>query len=181
MKTSLLLGCGNSRQRKLSLPEDPKNWYENLITLDIDTNSSPDIFHDLSSEEPIPLDNDSVDEIHAYEVLEHIGQQGDYRTFFRQFEDYWRILKPNGRLYATVPRWDNMWAWGDPGHTRIVNEGTLIFLDQDQYNEQVGKTAMTDYRWCYEGNFKVVTSGKTDSNFYFILSAVKEPSASITS
>lgn len=177
MQTSLLLGCGNSRERKLRMAGDPQQWYEKLITLDNDPECGADIIHDLMLwNQPIPLDDNSIDEIHAYEVLEHVGRQGDFKLFFNQFKDYWRLLKPGGRFYATVPRWDNMWAWGDPGHTRIINEGTLVFLDQSQYAAQVGKTAMTDYRWVWTGDFRTLGAGKTDSNFYFILEAVKDAS-----
>ena len=52
---------------------------------------------------PLPFDNDTFDEIHAYEVLEHVGKQGDYIFFFAQFSDLYRILKPNGLLVAMSP------------------------------------------------------------------------------
>jgi SAM-dependent methyltransferase len=106
-------------------------------------------------------------------VLEHIGTQGDWRRFLEEFEEYWRILKPGGLLFATVPRWDTLWAWGDPGHTRVINEGTLIFLSQQAYRDQVGKTPMTDYRAWYKGNFHCVHQKNTESGFEFVLEAVK--------
>ena len=73
---------------------------------------------------------------------------------------------------ASVPRWDSVWAFGDPGHTRVINEGTLSFLNQDEYMKQVGKTSMTDYREVYKVSFKPVFMQKDDNNFFFILEKV---------
>jgi len=46
---------------------------------------------------------DFFDEVHAYEVLEHLGRQGDYRSFFATFANIYRVLVPGGLLLATVP------------------------------------------------------------------------------
>src|SRR5207253_648488 len=103
---------------------------------------------------PLPFENESFDEIHAYEVLEHLGGQGNWRFFFAEFTEYHRILAPHGSLYAAVPAWNSFWAWGDPSHKRIINEGTLSFLSQEEYAKQVGKTAMSDFRFCYRVDFR---------------------------
>lgn len=167
----LLIGAGNSREKKVTFPEIPKEWAE-LVTLDIDEGTSPSVVHDLN-DLPLPFDDDMFDEIHAYEVLEHTGRQGDWRFFFNQFHEFWRILKPGGFLVATTPQWDSPWAWGDPGHTRIISPESLIFLDQKEY-EQVGKTAMTDYRPWWEGDFeRYAMDNSDDHSFGFVLRARK--------
>lgn len=162
MMSELLLGCGVSRKKKIYL--DGKVDFENLTTLDIDPEVSPDVVHDLNVL-PYPFEDNTFDEIHAYEVLEHFGTQGDYKGFFKQFEELHRILKPNGRLIATVPIWNGLWAWGDPGHTRVINRGTLMFLDQDNY----GKPPMTDYRAIYKGNFAIEGLEETENHMIFVL------------
>lgn len=164
----LLLGCGNSKVRLLS---PARNEWDNLVTVDIDPGSKPDVEWDLNKI-PLPFDDNSADEIHIYNVLEHIGKQGDFKVFFKQFEDFYRVLKPGGFLCACVPCINNVWTWGDPGHTRVINLGTLSFLDQNCYNE-VGKTARTDYRWCYKGNFNMVHQHDDKETLYFVLKAVK--------
>jgi SAM-dependent methyltransferase len=144
-----------------------------VVTLDFVEAHEPDCLWDLTRPEPLPWPDDSFDELHAYEVLEHIGAQGDFRTFFRQFSDYWRVLKPDGHLCATVPMWDALWTWGDPGHTRVINRGTLVFLCQPSYTAQVGRTAMADYRQWYCADFQPTRVHEAGNQFRFVLRAVK--------
>jgi SAM-dependent methyltransferase len=153
-KRELLLGCGTSRDKKLALDDDTQ--WGTLVTLDVVPQYRPDVVWNLSSLEPLPFEDDSFDTISAYEVLEHIGNQGDWETLAHQFSDYWRVLKPNGLFYATVPCWKSMWAWGDPDHKRVINEGTLTFVNQMSYGPNGrGMTPMVEYRACYRGDFDV--------------------------
>lgn len=167
----LLIGCGNNREKKITFPEIPKNWCE-LVTLDFDEGCNPHYVHDLNNI-PYPFDDDMFDEIHAYEVLEHCGRQGDWRFFFNQFYEFWRILKPGGYLVGSCPNWDSVWAWGDPGHTRVITPESLIFLDQKEYETQVGETAMTDYRPWWEGDFERYAMQESSHNWGFVLKARK--------
>lgn len=166
----LLLGCGRRREKLLGW-NGSESWTE-LVTLDINPDHKPDVVHDLTVL-PLPFADDTFDEIHAYEVLEHIGQQGDWRTFFAQWSEFWRILKPGGLFLGTSPAFRSIWAWGDPGHTRIVQAENFVFLHQPSYTGQVGKTPMTDYRFVYEADFepKALNTGK--DTFEYVLEAVK--------
>lgn len=168
----LLLGCGRERTKRIHFEGVPEQWSKDLITLDFDETVNPDVVHDLNIV-PYPFNDDMFDEIHAYECLEHFGKQGDYRAFFQQFEELWRILKPDGWLIGTCPNWDSLWAWGDPGHTRVITPQTLAFLSQDEYTAQVGKNAMTDYRFCYTADFELYSYTEDEHNFGFALRAKK--------
>jgi SAM-dependent methyltransferase len=108
-----------------------------------------------------------------YEVLEHLGSQGDYRSFFAHFGEIYRVLKPNGLLAATCPSWKSVWAWGDPSHTRIISEASIVFLNRAQYRDQVGKTAMTDFRWLWKGDFDPIHIDDDGERFTFGLRAHK--------
>ncbi len=190
----LLLGCGNNWDKKIApvidvaikqvrdnpsmreLSEDvqklPREWSGELITLDSDDYCKPHVLHDLN-QLPYPFEDDTFDEIHAYEVLEHCGTQGDFRFFFDQFTELHRIMKSGGWLVASCPAWDGIWAWSDPGHTRLISQGSLTFLSQQQYEDQVGKTPMTDYRFCYEADFSTEFICETPEQMWFILRAIK--------
>lgn len=170
----LLIGCGHQRKKRITFDEIPEQWTE-LFTLDINEDCHPTHCHDLTNL-PLPFDDDCFDEIHAYEVLEHTGQQGDWRFFFNQFYEFWRILKPDGYLIATCPMWDSLWAWGDPGHTRVINEGNLVFLSQKEYIVQVDgnkQSPMTDYRPYWEGDFEMIAKQEEGEIFGFVIQAKK--------
>ena len=167
----LLAGCGSNRVKKISVG-DNKEW-QNLVTLDFNSDHSPDIEWDLEHI-PLPFDDNYFDEIHLYDVLEHTGTQGDWKFFFKQFEDFHRILKPNGHLCATVPMWNALWAFGDPSHKRVINSGTISFLSQKLYEENaINKGPRTDYRQWYCGDFSVINSNEHYDIYCFILSAIK--------
>lgn len=168
--SELLLGCGNARQKVVSFAEIPADWTD-LTTLDIDPSVKPDVTHDMNVL-PYPFADNSFDEIHAYECLEHCGKQGDWRFFFDQFYELWRILKPDGYLICTVPMWDSPWAWSDPQHCRVISKLSLIFLNQKEYG-QIGQTAMTDYRQWWKGDFETVAVEETEHRLAFVLKAIK--------
>ena len=167
----LLLGCGNNRIKHLQAEGRPREWTK-LVTLDIDPNCGADILADIDDPAGLPFANDTFDEVHAYEVLEHLGTQGDYRAFFRHFGEIYRVLKHGGVLCASTPIWDGEWAWGDPGHRRVISLGTLTFLDQDWYQE-CGTSTRTDYRWLWKGDLKTVWSQPHGTSLFWVLQAHK--------
>lgn len=170
MPKSLLAGCGSKRIKMLA-PGGNTEWGD-LTTLDNNASHGPDVVHDLN-ETPYPFNADTFDEIHAYEVLEHLGRQGDYQAFFNQFAEFWRILKPDGYFCASVPLPTSVWAWADPSHTRIIPRESLVFLSQAQYAAQVGITAMSDFRHIYKADFETTFAKDHDGSLFFILKAIK--------
>lgn len=168
----LLIGAGSRTIKHIIINENYQE-FENVTTLDNNSDHNPDVIWDLRNH-PLPFDNDSFDEIHAYDVLEHLAQQGNYEFFFAEFSEYWRILKDGGHLMAMVPDRDSPWAWGDPSHKRIIQEGNLLFLNQSEYESRVGITSMSDFRYLYKANFETVSTKIQDDAFCFVLKALKK-------
>ena len=166
----LLIGCGNARKKVVAFDKIDREW-SNLTTLDVDQSCKPDVVHDLNVL-PLPFLDNSFDELHAYEVLEHCGRQGDWKFFLDQFGEFYRILKPGAFLIATCPMWDSPWAWGDPGHTRVITKNSLIFLNREEYS-QIGQTAMTDYRPWLKCDFETVAVQENEHQMAFVLRARK--------
>ncbi len=172
----LLIGCGHARDKRLWMPGPTKlTEFQNLTTLDSDASCKPDLVFDMNNPQSdwdwlLKSVAERFDEVHAYEVLEHIGRQGDAPGFFQFFWNLWGLLKPGGHLLATVPSRFSPWLWGDPGHTRAILPESLHFLDQTVYP---GVAPQSDYRWCYKGDFKIVRSEDDRTLHRFILQAVK--------
>lgn len=166
----LLFGAGARHDRKLCWPGH-EAW-THCVTVDHSPEHKPDVVCDLEFP-PYPFDTESADEIHAYDVLEHLGQQGDWRTFFAQFSECWRILKPGGFLAAICPSYRASNAWGDPSHRRVFTQETLCFLSQAEYARQVGVTAMSDFRPWYAADFEPCYVQETEQTLIFVLAAIK--------
>lgn len=168
--TELLLGCGSRTKKDLHLKG--RETFENVTRLDINADHNPDVVHDLTVH-PLPFKDNSFDEIHCYEVLEHLAYQGDYKFFFSEFTEYARILKPDGYFFASCPAYGSKWVWGDPSHRRVIQHESLVYLDQDEYKAQVGVTPMSDFRYLYKAHFKIVMTHSTDDRFCFTLQVKK--------
>lgn len=174
MYSELLIGCGNNREKRMGIAGTPKEW-KNLTTLDVDPLCNPDVWFDLNNL-PYPFEDNQFDEIHAYEVLEHVGAQGDHAFFFAQFGELFRILKPDGLLFGTVPAWNSIWAWGDPSHRRVISRASLTYLGQAEYKKQVGTTPMTDFRGIWKHDMPLVWYKEEADTFHFTLQAKKNAS-----
>lgn len=152
----LLIGCGSTRDKRVWAKGMPKEWID-LVTLDKSPDVGANIVHDLDVF-PYPFGDGMFDEIHAYDVLEHCGTQGDDGYFFGQFKEFWRILKDRGHFCFIVPMWNHPLAWGVPDHKRCLPKDIFAFLDRDYYAD-LGKpgTNKADYRHLLGPvNFKVI-------------------------
>ncbi len=164
---SLLLGCGNSREKKVRIDGNPE-WKGELTTLDMNANCGADILFDLSilpraalpasvdgARHHLPFANETFDELGAYDVLEHWGSQGDWRGWFTEFAEYHRILKPGGQFGIIVPIGDD--AFADPGHTRFIHLNHFKMLNQKWYVDRLAAGApVTDYRTYWALNFEIL-------------------------
>lgn len=173
---------------------EEQRW-QDLVTVDLDPACDPDVVMDLSEavwttdrhgirrrlglfvkeDDCYVFASDGFDEVHAYEVLEHIGRQGDCELFFAQFDEIHRMLKHGGFLCATVPSRFSPWLWADPGHTRAILPETLVFLNRPHYQRWVGCSPSSDYRSMFEGDWDIVHSADDDLLHTFVLQAVKPP------
>jgi len=200
----LLIGCGHARDKRIHTKRGGGDWL-GLVTLDQNESVRPDFLCLIDHSAPwqiykqstnplcdglresemfltdvkyyAPQFKESIfDEVHAYEVLEHLGDQGDAVAFFNQFAEIWRILKPGGVFCATVPSRYSPWLWGDPSHRRAILPESLVFLDQSEYVKQLdGKrpSSMSDFRSIYRADFKSLAMADNRATFSFMLEAVK--------
>lgn len=165
-RRSLLLGAGNSRAKKVHYNGRP-DWTGELITIDMNPDCGADVVWNLDVH-PLPFPDEYFDELAAYDVLEHLGRQGDWKGFFDEFAEYWRILKPGGEFGIIVPI--NRDALADPGHTRFFSLTQFHFLRQAHYEFNLAKgNPVTDYRWYWKRNFEIDVAEESNSHLGLIL------------
>src|SRR5271163_65442 len=189
--SELLLGCGFSRQKLLANRGENLEW-KDLVTLDYNEKCAPDLLCNLdqtywtvsrlqaSEQGRRCIGNDEkikdnfFNEVHAYEVLEHLGTQGDAAAFFNCFANIHRILVPGGFLFATVPSRHSPWAWGDPSHRRLIQQESLVFLSQKRVTANRARgTQMSDFSELWSLDFDIIASADDHIYHKFCLQALK--------
>jgi SAM-dependent methyltransferase len=80
---NLILGCGETR-------------VPGAVHIDKNELVKPDVIHDLNSF-PYPFEDNSVCHIQAFHIIEHLSDPFDV------MREFYRILKPNGKLHIKVP------------------------------------------------------------------------------
>ena len=120
----------------------PLEGFVNVDLLDNWCNTPPDVVHDIT--QPLPFDDESADEVHAYHVFEHFYRYEADAILM----DWVRVLKPGGKLVLELPCLDkivsifhhciktqqelpeNLTLWGLYGDPKYANPAMV-------------------HRWCY--------------------------------
>src|SRR3989338_7737719 len=119
-KIILNLGCGRTR-----IPDS--------LGVDIrKIGTYVDIVHDLDLL-PYPFNNNSVNEIHMYHVLEHVHEP------LKKMEELYRILKLGGLVYLRVPHFSSMGAFSDITHIRPFGYTSFGVLEEEDYHHFYNK------------------------------------------
>ena len=95
---------------------------EGFVNHDIASISGIDVVFDLNHY-PWPWDDNSVDEIIAKDLLEHLD------NFMRSMEEVYRVLAPSGIARIKVPYWNSCNRYADPTHKMGFHEITFKFFD----------------------------------------------------
>lgn len=174
MKRILLLGCGHKQKPYYSYDTDfmPYEGDDDVVRMDFNPDVAPDYLHDLNVR-PFPFKDDEFDEIHAYEVFEHLGRQGDWKSFFDEFTEYHRILKNGGGLIFSCPKPSSEWVWADPSHTREISPNLISFLSQKHYEQCGVNSPCSDYRFYYKADYVNMALGHLKGSYLYYLQAKK--------
>ena len=111
----LNLGCGQNR-------------IEGYVNADREPAVEPDVVMDLE-EFPWPFEDNSVDEVVANHVLEHVG--ADANVFIGIMQELYRVCRPGALVHIAVPhpRHDNF--VDDPTHVRAITPMTLSLFSKE--------------------------------------------------
>lgn len=129
LKEKIEFGAGN----RIS---DPNEWYNHDI---YEHRDEIDMVFDLNKF-PYPLEDDSMQCIRAFDVLEHIDNVIGFMN------ECHRIIKPRGVLHMRACGWQNPNAWVDITHKRLMDVKSMDYFSPDtdlgtQYS------FYTPYKW----------------------------------
>jgi len=88
-----------------------------------------DIYADL--DEGIPLPNNSVGIVRAFDALEHIKDKQHIMS------EIHRVLIPGGMLISQTPSTDGRGAWQDPTHVSFWNENSFWYWTRKEFMEYI--------------------------------------------
>lgn len=188
------LGCGGR-------PRNPYG-YSDLCGIDIyqHPNLSPSVEFKLANLaiHAIPFADTYFDAVSAFDVIEHIprvltgGVNGTRFPFVELMNEIWRVLKPNGLLYALTPAYPRLDAFKDPTHVNIITEGTHEYFCGDMCYAKpygfYGKFEVVEVCWVHprlnysaekstkktlRSVFRSVIRGKQKSHLLWQLRAIK--------
>jgi SAM-dependent methyltransferase len=121
------LGCGTRPKN----PFGHEELYGVDIRPDIAALSNGKIATANLSAGPIPFEENFFDSVSAYDFFEHIPRVAiDYANqtsrfpFIELMNEIYRVLKPNGILYAVTPAFPHEKALRDPTHVNIITRKT---------------------------------------------------------
>lgn len=105
---------------------------DGYINIDGDSNCKPDFLVDLEKDK-LPFEDNSVDEILAHHILEHIGN-----GFFNLLKEIYRVCKNGAVINITVPHMNHDIFKIDPTHKRPLTVESFRMFSKKQ-NEEVIK------------------------------------------
>lgn len=100
---------------------------DGYVSVDSFPGCEPDVLWDLERT-PWPFANNSVDEIFAFHVLEHIGQTP--ATFFAVIREIYRVVRHGGTIAAVVPHPLHRSFISDPTHVRPFTVETFLMFSR---------------------------------------------------
>lgn len=137
---------------------------DGYINIDNRIEVKPDLVCDIIK--GLPYKDNSVDEVRAYDILEHIpiGKTIDAIT------EIWRVLKHNGKFDSFTPDAEiGMGAFQDPTHVSFWVANSWLYYSDKQYRDLYGIKAD------FEINFmERVNTGKNIFHIFVKAKAVKK-------
>ncbi|MFM7009818.1 MAG: class I SAM-dependent methyltransferase [Betaproteobacteria bacterium] len=83
------------------------------------------------AKDPLPFENESVDEVYCSHVLEHLTNLNDKWERIHLFNEVYRVLKEGGRAKFIFPHWCSQRYYGDPTHKEPFSEMGFLYLARE--------------------------------------------------
>lgn len=138
--------------------------YNGFLNCDYDKNCNPDFAFDLEKE-IWPFKDNSVEEIIAHHILEHMGE-----GYFHAIKEIYRICKHGAIVDIRVPHHNHENFINDPTHRRPITAGGM-WLFSKKYNDSASEQNAMASRlaYYYDVNFEVLDVTEIPSKKYIEL------------
>ena len=107
------------------------NHRSGYINVDSDIECKPDHCFNLTKPN-WPLESDSIDEVIAEHILEHLEGTEGYMTFWKEL---YRVCKHDAVIKIEVPHWEHDTFHHDPTHVRKVTPIGIAMFDQQRNHD----------------------------------------------
>lgn len=107
------------------------DYREGYINVDASEEVNPDLVWNLE-ETPMPINENSADEVLANHVLEHIN------NFIYLMHDIYRICRKNAVVKIRTPFYSSWGQFNDPTHVRFFTPFTFDYFKKSMYSHEVG-------------------------------------------
>lgn len=121
-----------------------KKKFPGAVGIDVRSNVSPDIQHDLD-QLPWPFEDNTFDLVLIRHALEHL------RDVVATVEELYRITKPGGTIVVEVPHFSWCEAYAHPGHIHFFAGGSFDYFHPE--NEHYKARLRIVSRWIYFNDF----------------------------
>ncbi|NER23592.1 MAG: glycosyltransferase [Symploca sp. SIO1C2] len=138
-----------TEQLRLDLGCGPRKT-EGFVGVDIYDWEGVDVVADLTQRFPFP--DDSVDEIRAYDIIEHLPDR------LHTMNEIWRICKPEAIVDILVPSTDGRGAFQDPTHVSFWNINSFKY-----YSLEFPSYLDLCKSYGFQGEYKLVSLSQQES------------------
>ena len=142
------IGCGTIPQNKFNAKK--------VIGLDLRSNKKNGVLKVRVGFERLPFDDDSIDYLTAYDLLEHIPRHAElpeetYNPFIFLMNECYRVLKKDGVFLSKTPVYPFSHVFCDPTHHNIMTKDTLrLYFSNQKFKVATEYGITADFQVCYE-------------------------------
>lgn len=136
---------------------------DNFLNVDDDPLVSPDFIVDLEKGK-LPFDDNSVEEIKAHHILEHI------KNFIPLMQEIYRVCKHGALIDIIAPHHNHEVFYGDPTHVRpITVNGMYLFSKKHCLMHKEQHDSSSGIAFKYNVNFDIIDYSFDYDIFYIPL------------
>jgi SAM-dependent methyltransferase len=135
--------------------------YDGFLNVDDDPLVNPDFIVNLE-EAKLPFEDNSVEEIKAHHILEHIGD-----GFIPLIQEFYRICKHGAIIDIVAPHHNHEVFYGDPTHKRpITVNGMYLFSKKYCLESKEQSSSSSGLALKYNVNFEMIEYDFDYDEFY---------------